>query len=154
MVIYAVVISVAACAAWCLFLHARRRRLLLPTTPARFGADIAARSLSVSAAFAASIAVAFVSPKAAQYVWIAAVPVRVVWLRWARRSAPSAARAPAAGKSDADPTPHVFRDDEADLGGGRHALGGVGAWAAGAPTVLLPPWLGAAENQVPPARPD
>ena len=91
-VIYALVISVAACAAWCLFLYARWRRLLRPTTPARFGADVAARSLSVSAAFAASIPVAFVSPKAAQYVWIAAVPVRVVWLRWARRSGPSGSR--------------------------------------------------------------
>jgi uncharacterized membrane protein len=76
LVIYAAVIAVAALGSWALFTYAAHRQLLKPTTPARVGLESVARALSISTAFVVSIPVAFWSPTAAPYVWIAALPLR------------------------------------------------------------------------------
>jgi hypothetical protein len=84
-VIYAGVIGVAALGGWSLFSYARYRRLLDPRTPPDAGFRVAARSVSISVVFLASIPVALWSPAKAPYVWLGAIPLRYVWLRWAAR---------------------------------------------------------------------
>jgi uncharacterized membrane protein len=84
-VLYAALIGVAALGSSTLFSDARHRHLLEPGTPADAGRIIAARSLSVSVAFLASIPVAFWSPGAAHYVWNAALPIRSVGIAAVRR---------------------------------------------------------------------
>jgi uncharacterized membrane protein len=84
-VIYAAVIAVAALGTWLLFIYAAHRHLLKPATPARVGLGSAARSLSISAAFAVSIPLALWSPAGARYVWIAALPLRYAAFSMIRR---------------------------------------------------------------------
>jgi uncharacterized membrane protein len=57
------------------------RRLIAPDTPSAFVAHSLARALVVPAVFLVSIPVAFISASAAEWCWIAIVPVRLLLRR-------------------------------------------------------------------------
>jgi uncharacterized membrane protein len=74
--LYAATIGTAALLSWLTFMYAQRSGLLDPRTPPGIAASVAARALSITVVFLASIPVAFWSPAAATYMWIAAVVLR------------------------------------------------------------------------------
>ena len=85
--LYAAVVAAVALTGWCLYEYARRHQLFRTAPDAVSGRVIGARVLSLCVVFAVSIVVAFWSPRAAQWLWLAAIPVRVLATRWAGRGA-------------------------------------------------------------------
>jgi len=87
--LYAAVVAAVALTGWCLHEYARRHRLFRSPPGAATGRIFAARALSLCGVFTASVAVAFWSPQAAQWMWLAAIPARIAATRWAGRDAPA-----------------------------------------------------------------
>jgi uncharacterized membrane protein len=84
---YGAVVAAVALSGWSLYEYARRHALFRPPLDADDGRVVGARALSVCVVFTASVAVAFWSPRVAQWMWVGAFPARLAANRWAARRA-------------------------------------------------------------------
>jgi uncharacterized membrane protein len=83
--LYAAVVAAVALTGWLLYEYARRHGLFHTAPGSATGRVVGARALSLCVVFTVSAAVAFWSPRAAQLLWLTALPARIAATRWAER---------------------------------------------------------------------